>query len=625
MLCFHQGFGWAKGGYLGVDLFFVLSGFLIAGKLINERRATGRIDLVGFWGGRFRRLLPALLFVLVGVAAYAQFFAEPLTLRDIRIDAYAALAYVANWRFILDDVGYFAGTAAPSPVRHLWSLSVEEQFYLLFPVLLVVLARRARTPRQLVPAFAALVAASTMWTGYLAWRGAEPTRLYEGTDTRLATILVGVVVAVVVRTWRRPPASLGPAAAVAALVAFGIAVVARGDSAWMYPLGQLAFAVAVGVVIAAAATVRRGPAIAVLSSVPFVWLGAISYSLYLWHWPVYLVLTPDRTGLHDWVLFAVRVAVSVAMALVSYHLVEQPIRLRRVNLPRPGVLAVAGVGAVALLITAATAGAPAGDQLVQRTGPAPTVTTPGIPTTFQDLGLPPGATLPPAAPTDRPLRLAVVGDSVGFSLDYYRPKIPNVTSTDTGTVIGCGIMAPAATGPDTQPSEACSTWKDYWLRALDGAIEPDVVLMVTGAWEIRDHWLNGTKLTPNTPEATTYVDGQLEQALALIREHTQARVGALELSCAPRIEQGVGEEVLASTDVSRVDWFNDRLRALADRHPGEVVLLDINDHVCPNGEPVDKLDGVRLRYDGVHWTEQGAPKAWSWLLPELLDLAYRPS
>ena len=141
MLCFHQGFGWAKGGYLGVDLFFVLSGFLIAGKLITERRNTGRLDLVGFWAGRFRRLLPALLFVMVGVAAYAQFFAEPLTLRDIRIDSFAALAYVANWRFILDDVGYFAGTAAPSPVRHLWSLSVEEQFYVIFPVLLVVLAR----------------------------------------------------------------------------------------------------------------------------------------------------------------------------------------------------------------------------------------------------------------------------------------------------------------------------------------------------------------------------------------------------------------------------------------------------------------------------------------------------
>mgnify|MGYP001217220354 CR=1 FL=1 len=625
MLCFHHGFGWARGGYLGVDLFFVLSGFLIAGKLINERRATGRLDLVAFWGGRFRRLLPALLFVLVGVAAYAQFFAEPLTLHDIRIDSYASLAYVANWRFILNDVGYFAGTAAPSPVRHLWSLSVEEQFYLLFPLLLVVLARRARSPRQLVPVFASLVAASTMWTGYLAWRGAEPTRLYEGTDTRLATILVGVVVAVVVRTWRRPPAGLGAAAAVAAVVALGIAAVARGDSAWMYPLGQLSFALAVGVVIAFAATSRRGPAVAVLSSVPFVWLGAISYSLYLWHWPVYLVLTPDRTGLHGVVLFALRVAVSVVMALVSYHLVEQPIRLRRVTLPRPGLLGVAGVVAVALLITAATAGAPSGDKLAERSGPAPVVTTPGIPTTFRDLGLPPGVTLPPAAPTDRPLRLAMVGDSVGFSLDYYRPRIPNVTSTDTGTVIGCGIMAPAATGPGAEPTEACRTWKDYWLRALDGPLEPDVVLMVTGAWEIRDHWLNGAKLTPGTREATTYVDGQLEQAVALIREHTGARIGALELSCAPKIEQGVGEDVLASTDVARVDWFNERLQALADRHPGDVVLLSINDHVCPDGKAVDKLDGVRLRYDGVHWTEQGAPRAWGWLLPELLDLAYRPS
>ncbi len=625
VLCFHQGFGWAEGGYLGVDLFFVLSGFLIAGKLINERRASGRVDLVGFWAGRFRRLLPALLFVMVGVAAYAQFFAEPVTLHDIRIDGFAALAYVANWRFILDDVGYFAGTAAPSPVRHLWSLSVEEQFYLLFPVLLVVLARRARSARQLVPTFAALVAASTMWTGYLAWRGAEPTRLYEGTDTRLATILIGVVVAIVVRTWRGPPAGLGPAAGVGAAVAVAIAVVARGDARWMYPLGQLGFAIAVAVVIAAAATLRRGPAIAVLSSAPFVWLGAISYSLYLWHWPVYLVLTPDRTGLHGLVLFALRVAVSLGMALVSYHLVEQPIRLRRVSLPRPSVLAVAGVVAVALLLTAATAGAPSGDQLEARRGPAPVVTTPGVPTTFRSLDLPAGVTLPPPAPTGRPLRLAMVGDSVGFSLDYYRPRIPDVVSTETGTVIGCGIMAPAVTSPGATASEDCTKWKEAWLRALDGPVEPDVVLMVTGAWEIRDHWLDGNALTPRTPKATAYVDGQLEQAYELIRSHTPARIGALELSCAPRIEQGVGEELLASTDVARVDWFNQRLAALADRHPGEVVVLSINDHVCPDGKAVDKLDGVRLRYDGVHWNEEGAPKAWAWILPKLFDLAYRPS
>ena len=253
------------------------------------------------------------------------------------------------------------------------------------------------------------------------------------------------------------------------------------------------------------------------------------------------------------------------------------------------------------------------------------VTTPEVPTSFRSLELPPGVTLPPAAPTGRPLRLAMVGDSVGFSLDYYRPQIPDVTSTETGTVIGCGIMAPAATGPDTEPTEACRTWKDYWARALDGPLAPDVVLMVTGAWEIRDHWLDGQPITPGTPEATTYVDGQLEQAYEVIRSRTPARIGALELSCAPKIEQGVGEAVLASTDVARVDWFNERLRALAERHPGDVVVLSINDQVCPGGKAVDKLDGVRLRYDGVHWTEQGAPQAWGWILPQVFDLAYRPS
>ena len=624
VLLFHQGFEWASGGYLGVDLFFVLSGYLIAGKLINERRASGRINVMGFWAGRFRRLLPALLFVLLGVVAYTVLWAEPTSKHSIRIDVLASLAYVVNWRFILEHVGYFASATAPSPVRHLWSLSVEEQFYLIFPLLLIFLSRRARSARQLVPAIATLVVISTVWTGWLALHGASDTRMYEGTDCRLATILLGVLAAVIVRTWRRPPALLGPVAGVCGVVAVAIAVFARGDSVWMYPMGQLSFALMVAVVVVACATIRTGRTIGVLSSAPFVWLGAISYSLYLWHWPLYLILTPDRTGFSGVALFALRVALSIVMAMVSYYLIEQPIRHRRVKLPHPAWMGVAGVAVVAALIIAVTAGAPTGDQLAARTGPVQKVATPPIPTTFRDLGLPPGVTLPPAAPTGRPLKVGLVGDSVAFSLDYYSPEIQGITR-QSGTIIGCGVMAPASPYPNQPPLPDCVKWKETWARALSFNGGPDIVLMITGAWEIKDHWLNGKKLTAGTPEAAAYVDSQLDQAVDVIRSKTGARIAALELACAPKIDRGLGEGPVASTDTKLVDWFNQRLAALSERHPGDVTVISINDKVCPNGKAVDKLDGVRLRSDGVHWTERGAPQAWTWLLPSLFDLAYRPS
>ncbi len=396
-------------------------------------------------------------------------------------------------------------------------------------------------------------------------------------------------------------------------------------------MGQFAFAVAVAVVIAAVATLRRGPAIAVLASVPFVWLGALSYSLYLWHWPVYLVLTPDRTDLHGWALFGVRVAVSLALAAVSYHLVEQPIRLRRVRLPRPGVLAVAGVGAVALLVTARPPGARRqGDELGQaRSGPG----TGGDRSPGAHLvpAARPASPAPPCAPP-APQRPSAAGGRGGRGLGGLLAPRLLPTGDPRGDPApdrhrhrvrdhGAGHHR---TGSDARRGVR-RAWRDYWTRALDGPVEPDVVLMVTGAWEIRDHWLDDEPLTPQTPEATEYVDAQLEEAYRLVRSRTPARIGALELSCAPRIEQGLGESVLASTDVARVDWFNERLRALADRHPGDVVLISINDKVCPDGRAVDKLDGVRLRYDGVHWTEEGGPQAWAWILPHLFDLAYRPS
>ena len=197
--------------------------------------------------------------------------------------------------------------------------------------------------------------------------------------------------------------------------------------------------------------------------------------------------------------------------------------------------------------------------------------------------------------------------------------------TTEGTIIGCGVMAPASPYEHEPAKPDCANWKQTWTKALSETPGPDVVLMVTGAWEIQTHWLDGKELVPGTDEAAAYVDGQLDQAVEVIRAKTPARIGALQLACAPVIDRGVGQPPVASSHLDLVHWFNERLDALAERHPGDVVILSINDRVCPDDHPVDKLGGVRLRSDGVHWTEEGALQAWTWLLPEVFDLAYRPS
>ena len=625
VLLFHHGLSWARGAYLGVDLFFVLSGFLIARNLLLEGSSTGHINLRRFWANRLRRLLPALLVTLLGVLAYTALWAPPTQRHAIKFDVFASLGYVLNWRFIFEEVGYFAASGPPSPVRHLWSLSVEEQFYVIFPLLLVCLRRRSNAPHVLTITIVSIVVAGTCWTGLLAFRGADATRLYEGTDTRLASLMIGVLAAITARTWTRAPRRLGACAVVASVVAVGIAVTARGDARWMYPVGQTAFAAAAAVIVVACATAPHGRAIHVLSSAPLVWLGVLSYNLYLWHWPVYLTLTPDRLGLEGLALLSLRVALSLALAVLSYYVVERPIRTHRVRLAHPGYVAAAAILAIAALTVLITRGAPSTNLLVKRSGPAPTIHAPRIPQGFADLDLPPAATLPPPAPRGHRLRVALVGDSVGFTLGYLRPEMAGVDLMPGGTIVGCGVMAPAVSERGATVSEDCRSWRTEWARALGSKDGVDVVLMVTGAWEIRPHWIGDRRIDPGTAAAQRFVDGQLEQAYRVIRSKTRARIGALKLSCAPFIDLGIGEPPPAWTNLRLVRWYNDRLADLARRHPGEVVVLSIDAHVCPDGVAVDKVDGARLRSDGLHWTEEGATWAWRWILPLLFDLAYRPS
>ncbi|MET8394266.1 MULTISPECIES: acyltransferase family protein [Streptomyces violaceoruber group] len=355
VLFFHAGH--FDGGFLGVDLFLVLSGFLITGLLLKEARARdGRIDLLAFWGRRARRLLPALAVVLAGTLLLVWALGPPNLLRYALDDGPWVAANLANWHFVADRVGYWdsAGTRVFS---HLWSIAVEEQFYVVWPLVLCLTARGRGGGRR-VAAVAAAGAAASLVLMVVLTTPADTTRVYEGTDTRAFSLLLGALAAT------EPAARLVSRLGERAAGRWSLALAAGIGAYWITADGQnspsvfrgglFLHALAAALLIACLARAPRTPAGRFLAAAPLRRLGTVSYSLYLWHWPVYLLLSEERLGLEGAPRTAVLLAVSVALAVLSKVLVEDPVRFRaRWAKGRTGAVAlVAAFAALAALWTA---------------------------------------------------------------------------------------------------------------------------------------------------------------------------------------------------------------------------------------------------------------------------------
>ena len=331
VLLYHGGVPWLPGGFLGVDLFFVLSGFLITSLLLRELDMTGGIDLRRFWTRRARRLLPAAFLVIAVCLVVAVAF-MPGEAARVRTDALASFAYVGNWAQVLADRSYFAGFERPSLLQHLWSLAVEEQFYLLWPLLLVACLRRFGRRGAARLALAGAIASAVL-TAVLFTPGQDPSRVYFGTDTHASGLLVGALLAFLwplreLRSAPKPGARLLlDAGAVAGLAAVVVAMATWHDyDPIVYRGGLLAFAIAAAALIGAlahpACRVAR-----VAGAAPLRWIGQRSYGIYLWHWPVMALTRPEIDV--PWtraVLLPLQIAATVALAAASYRWVEQPFR-----------------------------------------------------------------------------------------------------------------------------------------------------------------------------------------------------------------------------------------------------------------------------------------------------------
>ena len=338
VLLYHADVTWMPGGFLGVDVFFAISGYLITSLLLAEFRNHGGVNVGRFYLRRARRLLPALFLVLAAVSLFSVIFL-PDEVRALRGDVVAALGYATNWWQIFQHQSYVAAQGRPPLLRHLWSLAVEEQFYLIWPLVLVGMLRiwkGRRTPMLLATLGIALASFVLMLVLSLQhdYRIADPSRVYYGSDARIYTLLLGAALAMVWSPWKlspriaREPRLILDAVGGTGLVLLVLTFVnAHYQSNVLFRGGFLAVAVLSTVVIAVAVHPASRIGTVLLAQQPLRWIGERSYGIYLWHWPIFMVTRPGfDTDITGWANTALRIALTLVAAELSYRFVEEPIR-----------------------------------------------------------------------------------------------------------------------------------------------------------------------------------------------------------------------------------------------------------------------------------------------------------
>lgn len=621
VVAYHLSPDLVPGGFLGVDVFFVLSGFLIASLLVEEVGTSGSIRIGRFFVRRVRRLAPALLLVVLALAVYAEVWATPGELTRIREHSLWTLGYLANWELIADGTTYTDVVAGQSPLRHAWSLAIEEQFYVAFPLAVVLLGaavgwQRKRLRRALLAVAGLGAAVSAAWMAVLWDGGGDVARGYFGTDTRAHSLLVGVALGALLVG--RPPVT-GRAAAVAArsgtvgVVVLAAAVaVANEDDAWLQQGGFLLVALATAAVISSVE--RFSPLGRALRWRPLVGLGVISYGVYLWHWPIVVLVDAGRTGLDGWSLAALRLAATLAAALTSYVVVERPIRsgaLSRLMGRVSVVVAPSAVAATAAVVLVATA-------LPSRPRPS-AAEVPAMP-------LP--EVVDVSSPIAPPPRLVLFGDSVAHTMaggtvgDFpsFEPWSPELSPVPEELAQVWSVAKPACSflpgglvlpgSPPADLSGFCGRWQDDLAAAL-GAW-PGASVVVALANDASDRRLGDRDVLLGSDEHEALVAALLDE----IRGLTETAGGELVLVALP---PRVG---VAATEQDRHGQRERRMReVLLDygrRHP-EARVLDLFSVVCPDGDCDRPVAGFESswRYDGMHLTTEGARWVLTWLATEL--------
>jgi peptidoglycan/LPS O-acetylase OafA/YrhL len=614
---------------LGVDLFFVLSGYLITSLLVDERLRTGSTDFLTFWVRRARRLLPALLLLLVVMAATTRILLPPSDWAARQADLVWALFYAANWHQIAASEDYFAQFQLASSLRHLWSLGIEEQFYIAWPLLigLLVNGRRIHLRVPILIGLATIGSAFVMW---LLFTAGDPNRAYYGTDSRAHELLVGALLAVLMRwsaTFAAPRRRLSALFATLGIALVFAAFLLGSDTAALYYKGgSLLFSVSVAALLWA---VEVNPELRLArwlgSTVPR-WIGQLSYGLYLWHWPaivwapvlVQLALRSQAQVLlrSSFLLNFTRVGIAVTIAVGSYYLLEQPIRRGRPSRALTNVRVALATPTAAVLtllffislglapLTTVIPGrdpniCPASDQacIVIHTGP---------------LGGP---------------VVALMGDSIALSMDPAFMVMARdrgwgyvMAAHNTCSVIEHWLAVVRVDGTVSRMpvwARCYSILPEIQRRVL--ATHPQLVV----AYDVYllESSLDdaGHLLASGTPEHIADTERRLDMYAAEVTAGG-AKLALVHLlppsqpaNCArPEFAGADACRRSASAD-PRTAKYNAAMDRVAARHPAKVSTIDLQDVVCPGDRCPPVIDGVLLRPDNLHFSQSSA----LWLVHKL--------
>jgi peptidoglycan/LPS O-acetylase OafA/YrhL len=639
VIAYHLGYGWASGGYLGVDLFFVLSGFLITSLLVEERNNTGSVRLGSFWGRRARRLLPALLVMLALLSIWVAISPGTTDLSQLRGDGLATIFYFANWHQLFAHQTYFTQFEAPSPLQHTWSLAIEEQFYLVWPFVVLVLLRIGRSRKseagglhaqRIEPWRRAGIAAtiggsalSAAWMAFLWHSGSGLDRVYYGTDTRAFDLLAGASAAMFACSRPQPSRRVRSALHLASPLCLVVLVVvfvygrtsASSLPAFMFYGGFALFAIAAAVLVSDVRQSHQGPVARALSLRPLRWIGRISYGLYLWHWPVIVELNSQRTGFSGISLATLQIGVTFVVATLSFYLLEMPIRrmgLSRLAKPAKAVLAPAGMAltAVAVLLATVPAAAAPSERIVV------SAHTPGAGHISSKRSVQRPISLPFGVPSrSDPLSIALFGDSV---METQAPAI-KAAFDSTGQA---RVYSDAIAGWGLTIAKNWSTEVPIFIRER----KPELVVAM---WS----WDNGCLLEPRSPGGCTLDPTQykalLERFIRIVLSPGNGVAGLIfeqypplgPLYAANQQQRDAGE-----------DAWDALVSSMSAVFPGRVMYLPLAPAVELNGKfspwlPPETDPGaseetwVRVRMlDNTHFCPAGAARYAAALLSDLTML-----
>ena len=637
VMLYHADIAWLPGGFLGVEVFFVVSGFLITSLLIEERESTRSIDLKQFWIRRARRLLPALVVMLSATAVYVAFFAKD-SAPDFRRDVLPSLGYFSNWwQIYAVDTPYFAASSLPV-LRHLWSLAVEEQWYLIWPLLFTVVFGAKWMRPRISGALLITCSAAIMFAMALRFVQDNETRtnfLYLSTITRSSGLLLGAAVAFTWRPWRKNSlpswwrSSISDAFAITSIAVIGVlmATVHVADQR-LYQGGLAATTVASAVIVA---VVMRPNGLLVkkfFSQDLFVEIGRRSYGLYLWHWPIFVVAHARDSSNR----LAVALALTIIINEFVYQFVEIPTRHGALgnwwhNRPQLSAMHrrlpvfIAAVVVASLGITGAkVVGIEARDLSID-TSTANVIFA--VPTTVASASSLPAASTTTTTIAKLPRRLVIVGDSQAHSLAINKPSgIEKTFVVTDGSIDGCGIydrgVGVGGTNGNFRRNFAnCVGFEKSWTKSATKA-QADVALVVLGAWEVLDLKINSFTLVVNTPPADTMFRTQMKRGIDALRA-TGATVALLEVACMRPVDSKGGPvpALPQRGDDTRTRHLNDLLREIAAPEDDGVFFVSGPKEWCSESEISTSLS---YRWDGVHAYKPGAKLIFETIATSILQL-----